>query len=175
MKKYVLFPAIGVVIFAVFFWRFNADFDANEKGRAEIKRVELENKRKAEFEIKKKAVEEAIALQEKRKVEKADREKHDSEEKQLQLDLKDASDKARDEMNRVGRQADRLKTEIDVEDAGLKKLTTEKSNLVAEDEFLQKYVKAAEENQKKLEALMTQIEKVDKAAAIAAAQTAKKK
>jgi len=175
MKKYVLFPAIGVVIFALFFWRFNADFDANEKAKADVRRVELENKRKAEFELKKKAVEEAIALQEKRKLEKAEREKRDSEEKQLQLDLKDASDKARDERDRVLRQVDRLKTEIAVEDAGLKKLATEKNNLVAEDEFLQKYVKAAEENQKSLEALMTKVEQVDKAAAIAAAQSAKKK
>jgi ribosomal protein L12E/L44/L45/RPP1/RPP2 len=38
-----------------------------------------------------------------------------------------------------------------------------------------KYVAAAEANQKSLEELMTTIEKVDKAAALAAAQSAKKK
>jgi hypothetical protein len=176
MKKfYVLFPAIGVVIFAFFFWRFNADFDSNEKAKADIKRVELEAKRKAEFEIKKKAVEDAIALQEKRKVEKAEREKRDQEEKQLQIDLKDASDKARDEKDRVLRQVDRLKTEITVEETALKKLATERANLVAEDEFLLKYVTLAEGNRKSLEDVLTKIEAADKAAALAAAQSAKKK
>jgi colicin import membrane protein len=176
MKKYyVIFPAIGCVIFAFFFWRFNADFDANEKAKAEVKRIERENKIKADFEAKRKALEEAIAQQEKRKVEKAEREKRDAEERQAQLDLKDASDKARDDRDRVLRQVDRLKSEISVEEAGIKKLDAEKQSLVAEDEFLQKYVKAAEANQKSLEQVMTKIQAADKAAELAAAQSAKAK
>lgn len=175
MKKYVIFPAIGLVIFAFFFWRFNADFDAREKAHADAKRVELENKRKAEFELKRKAVEEAIALQEKRKVEKAEREKREADEKQLQLDLKDAADKARDDRDRVLRQVDKLKTEIAVEDAALKKLASDKASLVAEDEFLQKYVKLAEENQKSLETVLAKIEDASKKAEQFLAQNAKKK
>lgn len=175
MKKYVIFPALGVAIFAIFFWRFNADFDSREKQQAEAKRVELENKRKAEFELKKKAVEEAIAIQEKRKVEKAEREKREADEKQLQLDLKDAADRARDDKDRVLRQVDKLKTEIEFENAALKKLAAEKANLVAEDEFLQKYVKVAEDNQKNLEAVLAKIEEASKKAELFMAQNAKKK
>lgn len=175
MKKYVIFPAIGLLIFAFFFWRFNVDFDTAEKARAEAKRVELDNKKKAEFEIKKKAVEEAIALQEKRKVEKAEREKREADEKQMQLDLKDASDKARDDRDRVLRQVDRLNTEISVENAALKKLASDRANLLTEDEFLQKYVKLAEENQKGLEVVLRKVEEADKAAAGFAARYAKQK
>jgi colicin import membrane protein len=174
MKKYyVIFPAIGLAIFAVFFWRFNADFAASEKAKAEMKRVERENKIKADFEMKRKGMEEAIAQQEKRKVEKAEREKREAEEKQAQLDLKDASDKARDERDRVLRNVDRLKAEISIVDANLKKLASEKEALLAEDEFLLKYVKAAEANQKSLEQVMTKIQAADKAAELAAAQSAK--
>lgn len=176
MKKYyVIFPAIGLVIFAVFFWRFNADFAANEKAKVEAKRVEREAKVRADFEAKRKAVEEAIALQEKRKIEKAEREKREADEKQAQLDLKDASDKARDERDRVLRQVDRLKGELAAEEAAIKKLVTEKANLVSEDEFLLKYVKAAEANQKSLEQVMTKIQAANKAAELAAAQSAKNK
>lgn len=175
MKKfYILFPAIGLIIFAFFYWRFNEDF-AQEKQRVEDQRkAERDAKAKADFEIKKKAVEEAIQLQEKRKIEKAEREKKDAEERQLQIDLKDASDRARDDLDRVLRTVDRLKNELAVEEAALKKLGTEKANLVSEDEFLQKYVKAAEANQKSLEDVLKKIQKADEQAALAAAQSAKK-
>ena len=175
MKKfYVLFPAIGLIVFAVFYWQFNANY-AEEKQKVEDqKKMEREAKARADFEVKKKAVEEAIQLQEKRKVEKAEREKRDADEKQMQIDLKDASDKARDENDRVLRTVDRLKNEIAIEDAALKKLGTEKTNLVGEDEFLLKYVKAAEANQKSLEDVLKKIQKADDAAALVAAQSAKK-
>jgi membrane protein involved in colicin uptake len=176
MKKlYVVLPVIGVLIFGAFFWRFNADFEAREASKKDAQRVEREAKVRADLEAKKKAIEEAIALQEKRKIEKAEREKRAEEEKQAQLDLKDASDRARDDRDRVLRQVDRLKTEISVEESALKKLASDKANLIAEDEFLLKYVKLAEDNQKSLEEILAKIEKVDKDAAIAAAQSAKKK
>jgi len=176
MKKfYVIFPAIGVFVFAFFFWRFNADFDARERAKVEVKRIEREAKIRADFELKKKAVEEAITLQERRKVEKAEREKRAEEEKEVQQKLKDDSDKARDERDRVLRQVDRLKTEISVEESALKKIAADKANFLAEDEFLLKYVKAAEANQKSLEDVMTKIKVADDAAALVAAQTAKKK
>jgi preprotein translocase subunit SecF len=176
MKKYyVIFPAIGCVIFAFFFWRFNAEFDANEKAKADIKRNERESKLKADFEAKRKALEEAIALQEKRKVDKAEREKKEAEEKQAQLDLTDSADKAREERDRILRQVTSLQSELRVEEAGIKKIATEKANLLTEDEFLLKYVKMAEANQKSLEQVMTKIQAADKAAELAAAQTAKKK
>jgi len=176
MKKlYVVLPVIGVLVFGAFFWRFNADFEAREVAKKEAVRKEHDAKVLADLEAKKKAIEEAIALQEKRKVEKADREKRAEEEKQTQLDLKDASDRARDDRDRVLRQVDRLKTEISVEDSALKKLASDKENLVAEDEFLLKYVKLAEANQKSLEDILAKIDSVDKAAAAAAAQAAKQK
>jgi colicin import membrane protein len=176
MKKfYVICPVIGVLIFAVFFWRFNADFDAREKAKAEAQRVEHAAKMQADFDAKKKAVEEAIALQEKRKIEKAEREKREADEKQAQLDLNDAKEKAREERDRVFRQVDRLKTEIGVEDAALKKIAADKANLIAEDEFLLQYVKAAEANEKSLEQVMTKIKAADDAAVLVAAQSGKKK
>lgn len=175
MKKfYILFPVVGLFIFAFFYWRFNVTFEEEKQQVENAKKMEREAKAKADFEIKRKAVEEAIQLQEKRKVEKAEREKREGEEKQLQIDLKDASDRARDDLDRVLRTVDRLKNEIAVEDAALKKLTGEKVNLVGEDEFLQKYVKAAEANQKSLEEVLKKIQKADEAAALAAAQSAKK-
>jgi colicin import membrane protein len=174
-KLYVIFPVIGVLIFGAFFWSFNSDFDAREKAKADAIRVQHEAKVRADLEARKKAIEEAIALQEKRKSDNVERKKRDEEEKQVQLDLKNASDKAHSDLERVLRQLDRLKIEIGVEDSALKKLATEKATLIADDEFLQKYVKLAEANQKGLEEILVKIDKVDKDAAIAAAQQAKKK
>jgi len=176
MKKlYFVLPVIGVLIFGAFFWRFNAEFEGREAAKKDAQRVEREAKIRSDLEAKKKAIEDAIALQEKRKIEKAEREKRAEEEKQAQLDLKDASDRARDDRDRVLRQVDRLKTEIGVEESALKKLASDKANLIADDEYLLTYVKLAEGNQKSLEEILTKIEKVDKDAAIAAAQSAGKK
>ena len=175
MKKlYYVLPVIGVLIFGAFFWKFNADFETREAAKKEAVRKEHDEKMLADLQAKKKAIEEAITLQEKRKVEKADREKRAEEEKQAQLDLKDASDRARDDRDRVLRQVDRLKTEIAVEDSALKKLASDKENLIAEDEFLLKYVKLAEANQKGLEEILTKIEKADKDAAAQALLSKKK-
>jgi phage-related minor tail protein len=176
MKKlYIILPIIGCAVFAVFFWQFKAQYGEQERAKIEAKRIERDNKVKADFEAKRKAMEEAIAQQEKRKIEKAEREKREAEEKQMQIDLNDARDRARTELDRVLRQVDRLKNEIASEEAALKKLTTEKANLVTEEEFHQKYVKLAEANQKSLDELLNKIKKADDAAAIAAAQAGKKK
>jgi len=176
MKKlYFILPVIGVLVFGAFFWRFNADFESRELAKKEAQRQEHDAKIRADLEAKRKAIEDAIALQEKRKVEKAEQAKRAEEEKQVQLDLKDAADRARDERDRVLRQVDRLKTEISVEESALKKLASDKASLIAEDEFLLKYVKLAEDNQKSLEEILAKIERVDKDAATAAAQAARKK
>jgi len=176
MKKiYVIFPVIGVLIFGAFFWSFNSEIEGREAAKKEAQRIERETKQRADLEAKKKAIEEAIALQEKRKVEKAEREKRAEEEKQVQLDLKDASDRARDERDRVLRQVDHLKTEIDVEVATIKKIADEKANLILENDYLLNYVKLAEGNKATLEEVLTKIKKVDDDAVIAAAQKAKTK
>jgi hypothetical protein len=176
MKKlYVIFPLIGVLVFGAFFWNFNSEIESREAAKKEAQRVEREGKQRADLEAKRKAIEEAIALQEKRKVEKADRQKRDEEEKQMQLDLKDASDRARDERDRVLRRVDQLKTEIGFEVATIKKIAEEKANLALEDQYLLNYVKLAEGNKATLEEVLTKIEKVDKDAVIAAAQKAKSK
>ena len=92
---------IQPVIFALFFWNFNSDLAAREQAKETAKRIEREAKAKAETDAKIKAIENANILQEKRKAEKAEREKRMDEEKQIQFSLKDASDKARDDSDRV--------------------------------------------------------------------------
>lgn len=174
MKKfYIIFPLIGCVLFGLAYWQFTSQYGAAEQAKKDAIRIERENKVKADFEAKRKAMEEAIAQQEKRKVEKAERERIAAEQRQLQIDLNDAKERARTELDRALRQVDRLRNEIAVEDAALKKLATEKTTLLTEDEFLQKYVKAAETNQKSLEEVLKKIQKADEAAAILAAQKAK--
>ncbi len=176
MKKlYFIVPVIGVLIFGAFYWNFSSEIEQREHDKKEAVRIERETKQKADLEAKKKAIEEAITLQEKRKVEKAEREKRAEEEKQVQLELKDAADKARDERDKVLRTVDRLNNEIKTEEAALKKIAVEKSTLAADDEFLQKYVKLAETNKASLEEILVKIDKIDKEAAIALAQSAKNK
>ncbi len=175
MKKfYLIFPLVGCVAFGAFYWNFRSQNDEHERAKKEAVRIERENKVKADFESKRRAMEEAISQQEKRKAEKAERDRVAAEEKQLQIDLNDAKERARTELDRVLRQVDRLSNELSVEKAALKKLADEKASLLTEDEFLQKYVKVAEANQKNLEDVLKKIQKADEAAAIVAAQNAKK-
>lgn len=176
MKKlYVLVPIIGCLIFGVMFWRFNANYADQEAAKKTAAAKLRADKQMEEQLSRKKAVEDAIQLQEKRKVEKAAREKREAEEKQAQIDLKDQSDRARDDSDRLQRTVDRLENEVKAEQQALAKLAKDRETLTAEAAFQQKYVGAAEANRKSLEEVLTKIENADKQAALAAAQQAKNK
>jgi hypothetical protein len=174
-KAYVIFPLIGLVVFGIFYWNTISQFDTREKQKIEERRIANEAKARAEFEARKKAIEDANMLQEKRKQEKTERDAREAREKQVQLELNDQSDKARDDKDRVLRQVDRLRAEMKVETEALDKIAKDRQTATDDEAFVQKYIKAAQANQKSLQDLLTKLDQADKEAAKAAAAAANTK
>lgn len=174
-KAYVIYPLIGLVAFGALYWNTISEFEAREKQKTEERRQALEAKQKAEFESRKKAIEESNRLQEERKQEKLAREAREAHEKQVQLDLNDARDKARDDRDRVLRQVDRLMSEKKIEEEALAKIAKDRQTAIDDEAFYQKYIKAAEANQNSLKEVILKIQAADKAIADAAAVATKKK
>jgi hypothetical protein len=167
-KAYVIAPVIGLVLFGVVYWNTISEFDTREKKKAADRQLAIEAKNKSDFESRKKAIEEANLLQEKRKQEKAEREAREAKEKEFQLKLTDQRDKARDDRDRVLRQVDRLQSDKKIETEALEKIAKDRQNALDEEAFIQKYIKAAEENQKGLQEVLNKIQLAEKAAADAA-------
>lgn len=175
MKKlYILGPAIALAIFVVFYINFARQYEADQLAAAEAKKQAIAEAAKKEAEDRKRAIEEALTLQEQRKKEKAAKEAKDLAEKEARQAAIDARDKAFRDQEKLAKQVDRLKKEIEGVKGEIQEIEKEKELAVSEEAFLKEYVTAAEANQKSLEQVLQKIQAADKARAAAEAAAAKK-
>lgn len=178
MKKtyiYFLFPLVGLIAFGALYWNFSQGYEAELAERERIIRVEKEEKLKAEAKNREKAIKDAIAAQERRKQEKAEKEakdKADQEARQLALE---ARDKANRDQLKLAQQIERLEKDIKVEKEAIAKLEEERKRAADEEQFLKTYVKQAEANTKSLTEVLDKIIAADAARAAAEALAAKSK
>src|SRR5690349_8128423 len=85
MKKtyiYFLAPLVLLAIFAVFYTKYAAEFDARQAKMEETRRVEREKKLEDEAKAREKAIADAVAQTEKRKKEKAEKEAKEQKERE---------------------------------------------------------------------------------------------
>lgn len=176
MKKiYILGPLVGVLLFAVVYWNFSKDYAAKVQAKELAVKKQREDKLRAEAESRKAAIEEALALQEQRKKERAEKEEKDRLEKEARQAAVDARDKAYRDSEKLAKQVDRLTKEMATEKEEIAKVEGEKKRAVDEEAFLRQYVTAAEGNVKSLEQVLQRIQAADKAAEEAAKAAASKK
>jgi hypothetical protein len=171
-KTYVLVPLIGVLIFLVIHWNFQAGFDAQEAKKKEAREKARQEKVQADIEGRRKAAEDAIELQEKRKKEKALKDAQEQSQKDTRLALTDAREKAYRDRDKNAKQVERLKADIAIEKDAIAKVEKSKAAAAEEDTFLHTYVKQAETNKVSLEDVLNKIKGADEAAAAAAAKAA---
>ncbi|MEY2880396.1 MAG: hypothetical protein RLZZ15_2776 [Verrucomicrobiota bacterium] len=165
MKKsylYFIVPLVGVAVFFGFYLKASKEYEAIEANQAAKVRKEKEEKLRKEQADRSKAVQDALAAQEVRKVER--KKKQDQEEKE-----KEERERAVQARNRAGRDADkveaqvkRLDKEIAAEKVELAKIEEEKKRLGSETAFLKEYVKAAEANTLSYSAVLDKIDAADK-------------
>jgi hypothetical protein len=178
MKKlYILAPLVALALFIVYYLNFAKEYEATE----EAQRVaEVEARKKAqlkEIEDRKKAVQDALVMQEQRKAERAEKEAKDLAEKEARQAAVDARDRAYRDQDKLGKQVERLKKEIETVKSEIAEVEKEKQRSVEEEAHLRQYVSAAEANVRSLQQVLEKIEAADKAraAAEAAAAAAAKK
>lgn len=178
MKKsyiYFLVPLIGLIAFGAVYWNFSAGYEAELAEKARIQKEAKEAKLREEAKNREKAIKDALAAQERRKIEKAEKEakqKADEEARQLAVE---AQRKAERDQQKLANQIERLEKEIKVEKEAIAKLEGERKQAMEEENFLKTYVKQAEANTKNLTEVLDKIVAADAARAAAEAQAAKSK
>ena len=174
-KAYIIWPLVGLLVFGAFYWNANKGF-AERAGQEEIRKQE---ERKArilrEAEMRKKAIEDAIAAQQVRIAARAAKEKREEEEKKAHDALIDRRFKAFDDVNkRLRPQLERLKGDAEEIRNQLTKLDQEKKQYADEEAFLRTFVRQAEANAKTYLSLLDQLAAAEKARADAEAAARKK-
>ncbi len=168
-KTYFFPPVLALLLFAGLYISHVGGMKEREalaKARVE---AAAKAKAEAEAESRKAAMAEAIAQAETRKRERAAKEAREAaqkEERQLALD---ARSKAYQEQEKLARQAERLKKEIEAEQTTLAKLAAEAKDAAAEEAFLREFVVKAQTNARNLETVVARLS----AAAVAATAPAK--
>ncbi|HUJ43636.1 MAG TPA: hypothetical protein VLW52_08515 [Opitutaceae bacterium] len=175
MKTYLIWPVIGLLVFGAFYWNASKGFAEKER-QSEIRKQEERKARVIhEAEVRKKAIEDAIAAQQVRMAARAAKEKQEEEDKKAHDALVDRRMRAFDDVNkRLRPQLDRLKGDAEDIRAQIEKLNLEKKEYVDEEAFLRTYVRQAEANVKTYLGLLDQLDAAEKARAIAEAAAKKK-
>src|SRR5215216_2666555 len=177
MKKsyvYFLVPLIGLIAFGAVYWNFSSGYEAEIERKAKIVREAKEEKLRVEAKNREQAIKDALAAQERRKVEKAAKEakeKADQEARQLAVE---ARDKANREQIKLAQQVERLEKDIKVEKEAIAKIEDERKRAADEENFLKTYVRQAEANTKSLTEVLDRITAADQARAAADALAAAK-
>lgn len=177
-KAYVITPLVALLAFIPFYLNFSKQYEAKEQEKVQAAKNLAQEKIKQEMEARKVAVEEALALQEQRKKEKAEKEAKDLAEKEARQAAVDARDSAYREQERLSKTVDRLNKEIGVVKEEIAAIDEKKAYYQKEIAFLKQYVPQAESNKSSLQKVLTDIDAADKArieaekAAAAAAKAA---
>jgi len=158
MKKIsFIAPVLALIVFICF-------YSVHQKGQKQrdaiaVARVaaDLKSKNEAELLARKTAMVDAIKAAEVRKVEKEAKDARDKAEKEARQLAVDARDKAFRDQDKVVKQLDRLKKDIEVEEASVTKLAAARKEAEAERQFLIELNAKAQTNVKTLQTVLTNL------------------
>jgi len=174
-KAYIIWPFAGLLVFAAFYMNFSKQYAVKQqKAEQAIQEAKKEKTRK-ELELRKKAIEDAIAAQQVRMAARAAKDKKEEEERAFRASLIDRRNRAYDDVNkRLHPQLERFKSDADEIKDQLAKLELEKKQYSDEEAFLLTFVIQAEANVKTYYNLLDQLAAAEKARADAEAAAKKK-
>jgi len=177
MKKktyvYILVPLLALAGFIAIYWNFEAGYEKKQEAVAAAVKKAREDRVMEENRMRLKVVQTAIEDQERRKREKEER---DAKTKQQNEELEAARqvrNKAEAEVPKLRDRVNTLTTDIGLVKEQTAKIEADKKSLESEVAFLHSYVKLAQDNTKKLTAVLDKIAAADAAAAAAAAAAAR--
>lgn len=177
MKKtyvYFLVPLVGLIAFGALYWNFSSGYEAELERKALVVRQAKEGKLRQEAKDREQAIKDAVAAQERRKVEKAAKEAKEKEDQEARQLAVEARDKANRDQMKLAQQVERLEKDIKVEKDAIAKIEEDRKRAADEEAFLKTYVKQAEANTKSLTEVLDKITAADAAKAAADALAAAK-
>ena len=156
-KVYFFGPLVALCLFVGVYSVYRGDFKEREAAKATAVATAQKAKLEAEQAGRKAAMADAIRAAEQRKLEKAAKEAKDKADKEARQAALDARDKAYREQEKFAKQAERLKKEIETEQAVFAKLVAERKAAEAEKSFLQDFVTKAQTNVEALQTLLVKL------------------
>ena len=158
MKKIsFIAPVIALIVFICFYSVHQKGAKQREADRVARVEAELKAKNEAEQLARQTAMAEAIKAAELRKREKEAREAREKADKEVRQVALDARDKAFREHDKINRQIERLKKDIEAEEAVLAKLAAERKAAEAERAFILELNAKAQLNVKSLQTVLTNL------------------
>jgi fused signal recognition particle receptor len=179
MKKsyfYFIVPLVLTALFGTYYWHYSAGYEQRIAMAEKARKDELDRKRNEEAKQKEKAIQDAIALSDKRKKEKAERDAKEAQEAAEREQAIQRRNKAQQDARKFADQVKRLQKEVNENKEEITKIEQDKKDLLQEQGFLKEYVKQAEANTQALTGVLEKIDAADRARAEAdrAAAAAKK-
>jgi len=173
MKKiHVLFPLLAMIVFGGYWWNYNKQYEAEKEAKVERDRQALIAKREKEAQDRELAIKLAIEKQAEQRRERELREAKRQKEREDRQAAREARERADRERQKLRRQAELLDQDLVKETEAVAKLEERKQYLVAEERFLQEYVRQAESNEGGITAAIQRITAAEAARAAAAAEAA---
>ena len=156
-KAYFIAPLIAVLVFGGFYSSHQSGAKAREAERVAKVETKLKEKQAAEAAAKKAAMSDAIQAAETRKKEREAKEAKEKADKEVRAAAVDAREKAFREQEKSNKQIERLKKEIEVEQAAITSILSKRKEAEAEKAFLLDFVTKAQTNIQALQALLTKL------------------
>jgi hypothetical protein len=175
-KAYVLFPFLGLIIFIGIWWNYHSEYQERAQQKVEQARAEFEARRLQEARDREIAIKDALAAQEVRRKERAEKEAKDQADKEARQLAEENERKSAREKQKFSAQVDRLSKEIETEKSAIAALEEQKRKATVDLGMVKEYVRLAQTNERNLLGILDRIAAADaaRAAAEAAAAAAKK-
>jgi hypothetical protein len=174
MKKiYYIGPLVAFAAFVAYTMHFNTEYEAHEAQVALEAKTIREAKLKVEADARKKAIDDAMVSQARLKKERTDKEAEELRKKDARLLAIETRDRNYREQEKLGRQIERIKKDVKLEQEALAKLDGSIKFNNAEKAFHSQFIEKARQNITYLTDLLTKIESVEVARSSAAATTPK--
>ncbi|MGD1030948.1 MAG: hypothetical protein ABSA05_07385 [Opitutaceae bacterium] len=177
-RKYIYFapPIVALVLFIVFDQHFLTGYNQRQEEVAQAAQREKEETVRTQNEMRKKAVDEALASQKRHQDEKAAREAFLAKRQEDRQNAIDARDKSFSDLIKFRDRVEKLNKDVTNVKEQITKIQQDEDLLRAQVVFFQAYVQKAETNDASLTAVLEKIQKADdaRAAAAKAAAAAKK-
>ena len=165
---YIIPPVIGLVAFVAFFWNWNQGYVKLLEERAAAAERVKEDELRAQNKLRERAIQEAIATQERRKRERLEKEAADRKRLEDRQSAYQVRDKAENDEIRLKEKVDRLAKEVETAKDQIAKIEFDMEDLRGEAVFLQQFTEKAQENVRSLTTVLDKIASADAAAAAAA-------
>jgi chromosome segregation ATPase len=157
-KFYYLGPFVALLVFIGIYSVHRGGMQEREAQKAAAAEAALKARLEAEQEGRRAAMAEAVKAAEQRKAERAAREAREAAQREERQVALDAREKAFREQERLARQIERVKKDLEAEEAALVKLAAERQAAESERAFLAEFVTKAQGNVRALEGLLTQLQ-----------------